>query len=86
MSVVKLATLVEGYPKGPFSIITTQRCSGGGTTAFPGLHYFTHHTYLLYCRVLSKAASSAIWVFGMTRETIMYIYNDFTDLDVTVTI
>ena len=26
---VKLATLVEGDPKAPFSIATTQRCRGG---------------------------------------------------------
>ena len=30
----KLATLVEGDPKAPFSIATTSRCSGG-TYSFP---------------------------------------------------
>ena len=29
MSNVKLATVVEGYPKAPFSIATTLRCRGG---------------------------------------------------------
>ena len=28
-SIVKLATIVEGDPKAPFSITTTPRCSGG---------------------------------------------------------
>ena len=45
---VKLATLVKGDPKVPFSIATTPRCTGGHcTTPFPGLFHFTHDPYLI---------------------------------------
>ena len=37
---VKLATIVEGNPKAPFSIATTPMCRGG-RYSFPGLLYFT---------------------------------------------
>ena len=37
---VKLAILVEGDPKAPFSIATTSRC-GEGATPLPGLLHFT---------------------------------------------
>ena len=36
----KLATIVEGNPKAPFSIATTPRCRGG-RYSFPGWLYFT---------------------------------------------
>ena len=39
-SKVKLATVVEGDPKDPFSIVTTPRCRGR-TTPFPELLHFT---------------------------------------------
>ena len=39
-SKVKLATIVEGNPKAPFSIATTPMCRGG-RYSFPGLLYFT---------------------------------------------
>ena len=38
VSKVKLATLVEGDPKAPFSVATTV---GEGATLFPRLLYFT---------------------------------------------
>ena len=37
---VKLATIVKGDQKAPFSIATTPKCRGG-PTPFPGLFYFT---------------------------------------------
>ena len=66
---MKLATVVKGDPKAPFSIATTPRCRGG--------HYSIPWIVPLYpCSwpynaVLSKAASSTIfWVFGMMRPGI----------------
>ena len=47
---VKLASVVEGYPKAPFSIATTPRCREG-TTPFPGLLHLTLETYLIMVRV-----------------------------------
>ena len=46
----KLATLVEGDPKAPFSIATTPRCRGGATP-FPGLLHFTLDPYLIMLNV-----------------------------------
>ena len=43
---VKLATIVEGNPKAPFSIATTPMCRGG-RYSFPGLLYFTLDPYLI---------------------------------------
>ena len=48
--VVKLATIVEGNPKAPFSIATTPRCRGG-RYSFPGLLYFTLDPYLIMLSV-----------------------------------
>ena len=36
MHKVKLATIVEGNPKAPFSIATTPRCRGGRYSFQPG--------------------------------------------------
>ena len=47
---VKLATIVEGNPKAPFSIATTPRCRGG-RYSFPGLLYFTLDPYLIMLSV-----------------------------------
>ena len=47
-SKVKLATIVEGSPKAPFSIATTPR---GGRYSFPGLLYFTLDPYLIMLSV-----------------------------------
>ena len=61
---VKLATLVEGDLKAPFSLATTPRYRGG--------HYSVPWNVLLYPwslpynAVLSKASSTIFWVFGMT--------------------
>ena len=46
----KLATVVEGEQKAPFSIATTPRCREGATP-FPGLLHFTLDTYLILLRV-----------------------------------
>ena len=70
VSKVKLATLVEGDQKAPFSIATTLRCRGRvlllsqNCSTLPLIR-------TLYCRVLSKEVSSTIFkVFGMTRPGI----------------
>ena len=47
---VKLATIVEGNPKAPFSIATTPR-RRGGRYSFPGLLYFTLDPYLIMLSV-----------------------------------
>ena len=47
---LKLATIVEGNPKAPFSIATTPRCRGG-RYSFPGLLYFTLDPYLIMLSV-----------------------------------
>ena len=44
--IIKLATVIEGDPKAPFSIVTTPGCSGGATP-FPGLLHVTVDTYLI---------------------------------------
>ena len=43
---VKLASVVEGDPKAPFSVATTPRC-----TPFPILLHFTLDTYLIMLSV-----------------------------------
>ena len=43
---VKLATAVEGDPKAPFSIATTQKCSGG-CYSIPWMAHFTLDPYLI---------------------------------------
>ena len=48
--VKKLATIVEGNPKAPFSIATIPRCRGG-RYSFPGLLYFTLDPYLIMLSV-----------------------------------
>ena len=45
--VVKLATVVKGNPKAPFSVATTPRCFGEGAIPFSGLLHFTLDTYLI---------------------------------------
>ena len=47
---VKLATIVEGNPKAPFSIATTPRCRGG-RYSFPGWLYFTLDQHLIMLSV-----------------------------------
>ena len=46
----KLATIVEGNSKAPFSIATTLMCRGG-RYSFPGLLYFTLDPYLIMLSV-----------------------------------
>ena len=46
----KLATLVEGDPKAPFSIATTPGCRAGATS-FSGLLHFILDTYLIMLSV-----------------------------------
>ena len=50
ISKVKLATVVEGDPKAPFSVATTPRCRGG-RYSFPWMLHFTLDTYLLILSV-----------------------------------
>ena len=47
---VKLATIVEGHPKSPFSIATTPKCRGG-RYSFPRLLHFTLDPYLIMLSV-----------------------------------
>ena len=47
---VKLATIVEGDPKAPFSIATTPRCRGG-RYSFTQLLHFTLDSYLIMLSV-----------------------------------
>ena len=50
VSKVKLATVVEGDPKAPFSIATTPWCMGG-RYSFPRLLHFTLDPYLIMLSV-----------------------------------
>ena len=43
----RLATVVEGDQKAPFSIATTPKFRGKGATPFPGLLHFTLDTHLI---------------------------------------
>ena len=63
---VKLATVVKGDQKAPFSISTTPRCRGGRYSF--SLDCFTSLLIrTLYCWLLSKEVSSTIFkVFGIT--------------------
>ena len=47
--ICKLATLIKGDPKAPFSIATT--LLEEGTTPFPGLLHFTFDPYLIILSV-----------------------------------
>ena len=47
----KLATIVEGDPKAPYSIATTLRCRGGRYSILPGLLHFTLEPYLIMLSV-----------------------------------
>ena len=66
---VKLATIVEGNPKVPFSIATTPRCRGG-RYSFPGLLYFTLDPYLIMLSVKQGGIKYHFLSFGMTRPGI----------------
>ena len=66
---VKLAILVEGDPKAPFSIATTLRC-GEGTFPFLGLFHFILDAYLIMLSVKQAIIEYHFWVFGMTRPGI----------------
>ena len=66
---VKLATIVKGDQKAPFSIATTPRCKEGCYSFLLIAPLCPIHT--LYCWVLSKKVSSTIFkVFGMMRPGI----------------
>ena len=68
VSKVKLATIVEGDPKAPFSVATTPRCAGA--TPFPGLLHFTLDPYLIMLSVKQGDIKNYFWVFGMIRPSI----------------
>ena len=66
----KLATVVEGDQKSPFSIGTIPRCRGG-RYPFSWIAPLYSLIYTLYCWVLSKEVSSTIFkVPGMTQPGI----------------
>ena len=60
---VKVATIVEGDQKAPFSIATTPRCRGGRYSFTPLLH-FTLDTYLILLSVKQRGIKYHFKVFG----------------------
>ena len=63
---VKLATVVEGNQKAPFSIATTPRCRGR-SYSFPRIVPLYPWYVPCIAECLNKEVSSTIfWVFGMT--------------------
>ena len=67
---VKLATIVEGHPKAPFSIATTPKCREE-CYSFPWICSTLSLICTLYCWVLIKEVSSTIFkVFDMTQPGI----------------
>ena len=54
----KLATIVEGYLKVPFSIATTPRCRGGA-------RFLSQDPYLIMLSVKQGGIKYHFWVFGM---------------------
>ena len=79
----KLATLVEGDLKAPFSIATTIRCRVV-TTPFPGLFYFTLDPYLI---MLSAQQSGikyhflSLWYDSTWDWTPGPLMNTYTELN-----
>ena len=69
VSKTKLATIVEGDQKAPFSIATTLR-SREGTTPYPELFPFTLDMYLILLSVKQGGIKYYFKVFGMTRPGI----------------
>ena len=63
---MKLATVFEGNPKAPFSIVITPRCTGGGYF-FPGLLHFSLDTYLIMQSVKQGGIKYYIYIY-------IYIY------------
>ena len=63
----KLATVVEGDPKAPFSIGTTSRCSEG-RCSFPRID--PHYSWSVPNNLCKEESSTIFWVFGMTRPGI----------------
>ena len=67
---VKLATIVKGDPKSPFSIATTPRCrEGESTTPFLGLTHFDLDPYFIMLSVKQGDIKYLFffWLSGMTR-------------------
>ena len=60
IKLVKLATLVEGNPKIPFSIATSPKCRGG-RYSIPGLLHFTLDPYLIMLSVKQGNIKSYFW-------------------------
>ena len=68
--IYKLATLVNGDQKAPFSIATTLRCRRGHYSS-PWIAPLYPLICTLYCWVLSKEVSGTILkIFGMTQSEI----------------
>ena len=73
---VKLATIVEGNPKAPFSIATTPMCRGG-RYSFPGLLYFTLDPYLIMLSVKQggiKYHFLSLWYDSKIKTFFLFIY------------
>ena len=67
---VKLATIVEGDLKAPFSIATTPRLVAEDTTPFTGLVHFTLDPYFIMLSIKEAASGIIFWIFGMTQSGI----------------
>ncbi len=70
----KLATLVEGDPKAPFSIATTGVGVGEGGTPFPGLLHFTLDPYLIMLSVKQgsiKYHFLSLWYYCLYKISIL---------------
>ena len=64
-------TVVEGYPKAPFSIATTSRGVGEGTPLFPGFLDLTLETYFI---MLSFKQGGILIIQSETIHIYIYIY------------
>ena len=66
---VKLATVVDGDLKAPFSIATTLRLKGEHYS-FPWIAHFTLDTYIIMLSAKQGGITTIFWVFSMTRPGI----------------
>ena len=66
---VKLAIIVEGDPKAPFSVATTPKCRVG-RYSFHWIAPLTPNTLLTMLSVKQEASSTIFWVFGMSQPGI----------------
>ena len=75
ISKVKLATIVEGNPKAPFSIATTPRCRGG-RYSFPGWLYFTLDPHLII--FTNPSARAGYDTRSIFKRSLTGLYSEFS--------